>query len=174
MLDRLLAALRLLVRNELARMTYLGVYEYTVQGASPGTVDASPASSLPLPTLSGVPLLPSILGQTATPAARGALCRIRFVNGDPTRPVCVGIAAPTVDAAVDATGTLSLGHSATVVVGGGTKPIARSGDAVTMLFPQGTFTGVLTPPGGSPTVLGTIVILTAASGIIASTSRASA
>jgi hypothetical protein len=171
MLDRLLAALRLLVRNEIARMTYLGVYEYTVQGASPGTVDASPASSLPLPTLSAVPLLPSILGQTATPAARGALCRIRFANGDPTRPVCVGIAAPPVDAAVDATGTLSLGPSSTVVLVGGTKPVAREGDGVSVFLAASVITGTL---GGSTPFTGPMQATTALAGIIASTSRASA
>jgi hypothetical protein len=175
MIDRLLDALRALVREQLPRLTYLGVYEYTVQRATETTVDASPASTLSLPALTSVSLSPGILAQLVTPAATGARCRIRFVNGDPMRPICVGVDAAPVDATVDATGTLALGPSAAAVtLAGGSAPIARDGHAVTILLPPGALVGVLTPPGGAPAPAGTLTILSAMTGILVSTSRASA
>lgn len=165
MLERLLAAIRAIVEAELARTAYLGVYEYVVQGAGPGTVDVAPASSLPLPALTGVPLVSSLLGQTVTPAVAGQRCRIRFVNGDPTRPVCTGLGAPPASSTVDATGTLSLGPGARIVVlAGGSADLAREGDAVTVFLPPGALSG------GA----GELTILTGFSGILQSLSKASA
>ena len=176
MTDRILAALRALVRRELAPARFLGVYEYTVQGATRTTVDASPASSLAPVVPPGVPLLPSLLGQAVTPAVAGQTCRIRFVDGDPSRPVCVGLGASPVDATVDASGTLSAGPGAArVVLAGGSQDIAREGDAVTIFLPPGVLVGVVTPPGGAPVTVGPLTILSAVSGIIGQgSSRASA
>ena len=168
MIDRILAAWRAIVRAEIRRATFLGVYEYTVQRAGSGTVDASPASSLAPPVPPGVPLVSSLLGQTVTPAAVGQRCRIRFVNGDPARPVCVGIDAPAVDATIDASETLLLGPGAQgVALAGGSADIAREGDAVNILLPAGVLVGVVTPPGGSPVTVGPMTILSAVTGIIA-------
>lgn len=164
MTDRIADAL-IVFRAELARADYLGVYEYTVQSSGPGTVDVVPTGGHPFPPLTGVPLVSSLLGQTATPAATGAPCRIRFVNGDPSRPVCVGIAAPSVVAAIDASGALALGPDAQrVVLAGGAQQVAREGDAVTILLPP----GILTSGAG------TLTILSAMSGIIGSGSKATA
>ena len=171
MIDRLIVGLRTIVRGELSRLTWLGCYGYTVQRAGVGTVDAAPRSALPLPTLVGVPLISSLLGQTATPSATGAPCLIRFVNGDPTRPVCVSIGAPAIDATIDATGTLALGPSGKVSLAGGTKPIAREGDGVTVFLPASMITGTLS---GSPFGPLPMQATTALAGIIQSTSRASA
>lgn len=174
MSDRLLGAVRALVRAELSRLSYLGTYAYTVQRAAAGTVDAAPASALPLPPLVGVPLASSLLGQRVTPAAAGAPCRIRFVNGDPSRPVCVGIGAVPVRASVDATDTLRLGPSASAVaLAGGSAALARVGDSCTFFLPPTAIaTGTVTPPTG-PTfpLTGTLAILNGMSGLVAAGSR---
>lgn len=174
MIDRIITAIRALVRRELAPVRFFGVYEYTVQRAAPGAVDAAPASSLGLPAHTNVPVLPSLLGQTVTPAAVGQTCRIRFLNGNPARPVCVGLGAPGVDATVDASGTLQVGpNAASVVLAGGSQDVAREGDAVTIVLPPGVLVGVVTPPGGSPVTVGPLTITSAISGIIGSGSARS-
>lgn len=163
------------MRGELERLTFLGVYEYTVQRAAAGTVDAVPSSSLPLPPVTGAPLVSSLLGQAVTPAATGATCRIRFVNGDPSRPVCTGLGAPSADATIDASGTLSLGPSAQrVTLAGGSLPLSRDGDAATIFLPPGTLIGIVTPPGSPPVTVGLLTVLSAVTGIISGGSRATA
>lgn len=167
MIDRILAAWRALVRAELGRSLFFGVYEYVVQRVDPGTVDVAPASSLALPALSGVPLVSSLLGQDVSPVGLGQPCRIRFVNGDPARPVCVGLALRPADAIVDATTELALAPGAQgVALAGGSAEIAREGDAVTIFLPPGVLVGVVTPPGGAPVTVGSLTVLSALSGII--------
>jgi hypothetical protein len=100
---------------------------------------------------------------------------VRFVNGNPARPVVVGVGAPGVDATVDTTDALRLGPGAArVVLAGGSRELARDGDAVTIFLRPGVLVGVLTPPGGAPGTVGTLTVLSAVSGIITSTSRARA
>ncbi len=112
--DRLLVALRALIRAELPQLTYFGVYDYSIQSASGSTVDVTPNDTTqPLPAMSGVPLIPSLVGQVVVP--NSGTCRIRFVNGDPTRPVCVGIQSTPSTSTVDATGQLNIGPSAATV-----------------------------------------------------------
>lgn len=92
-LDRMWAAFRALVRAELEEVGYLGLYAYTVRGATLGYVDGEPLSTtLGLPSVHRVPLLPALGGETAR-ATVGATCYIAFVDGDPTRPVCVSLSA---------------------------------------------------------------------------------
>lgn len=86
--ERLLADFRAIVRDELASLNFLGVYEYVIAAnpISPGifyTVDASPVDSR-MPSLTRVPLATE-LGKVCPPAL-GTKCRIRFVNGNPSRP----------------------------------------------------------------------------------------
>lgn len=93
--DRLREGLRALIRSELASLSYVGTYDYTV--APPdltglvSTIDATPSDSR-MPALTNVPLVGT--GAVAAPAA-GTTCRIRFVNGDPTRPECIALGATT-------------------------------------------------------------------------------
>lgn len=116
-LDRLWSSFRALVRAELPEIKYLGTYEYQVT-ASDGTastaaktVDCSPTDpALHLPELSKVPIR---LPYGVTPP-KGALCYVRFANGDPSKPIVDGFSDPM---------TL-------LVFAGGTLPNARQGDMV--------------------------------------------
>lgn len=132
--DRLLDALRAIIRAEFPVLTFLGLYEYTVQSSSGSTASAVPSDpSIGLPQLAALPLSPSILGEQVTGAAVGAVALVTFVNGDPTRPVCTSLSLPSNASTVDATGTLALGPSASAVsLAGGTAPVGRQGDAVTV------------------------------------------
>lgn len=96
-LDRLLSAFRKLVRAEFPQLTYMGIWEYSVQATdgtllSPSTtVDCSPIdTAIPLPTLAKVPLRAGIMGEQVTPQV-GARCLIAFINGDPTKPICISV-----------------------------------------------------------------------------------
>ncbi|GAC1536306.1 MAG: hypothetical protein NVS3B10_00090 [Polyangiales bacterium] len=119
--DRLLRALRELIRAQFPRLTYLGVWEYAVQ-ASPGaggtgTVDAAPVDpSISLPGITGLQLRPSVLGENVVPVV-GSVCLVAFVNGDPTRPVVVG-------------GDYANAPSSAQLMGGG-PAVSRVGDTVT-------------------------------------------
>jgi hypothetical protein len=170
--DRLLAALRALIRAELPQLTFLGTYEYSIQAAGSATVDVSPTdTTIPLPTLTGVPLRSSLLGQVVSAQAVGGLALIRFINGDPTRPVCMGITTIPDTAALDATGEIQVGPSATkVVLNGGSLGVARVGDSVTFFLPPGSLvTGTMTPVSGPPVPFtGTLSIVNGMSGIIGS------
>ncbi len=93
--DRLRESLRDLIRQELGAVSYVGVYEYVI-GVSLGlglvsTIDATPTDPR-MPPLTGVPIFGT--GIVAAPIA-GTKCRIRFVNGDPTRPECISIGDST-------------------------------------------------------------------------------
>ena len=155
-LDRLLTALRLLIRAELPQLTFFGTYEYSIQSSSDSTVDVAPVdTTISLPSMTGVPLISSLLGQVVVP--NEGLCRIRFVNGDPSQPVCVGLASVASSVSVDATGMLNIGPSAgKVVLNGGTLGVARVGDSGTMYLPPGCFvTGTITT---GPTVVPSTMI----------------
>jgi hypothetical protein len=159
-IDRLLAALREIIREEFPALTFLGVYEYVVQHSSGSTADLAPTSTtIGLPDLPAVRLDPSILGEVVSGAKVGSVALVEFVNGDPTRPAVVSLSLPSSTATIDATGTLQLGPSArSVELAGGGAPVARQGDAVTVYLPvtvactgtiNGTiaFVGTLTFPG---------------------------
>lgn len=127
--DRLLASFRALVRAEFPQLTYVGVYEYTITGSASSSIECRPTdTTIPLPALSKVTLLPSVLGESVAPPSSGS-CLIAFVNADPTRPVCISITSPSKTATVDATQSMSIGPSASSVsIAGGAIPAARAGD----------------------------------------------
>jgi hypothetical protein len=131
--DRLLAAFRALVRAELPQLTYMGIYAYSIRSSDSSTISCDPVdSTIPLPSLAGVPLLPSVLGEGVTPPSEGA-CLVAFVNADPSRPVCISIDTPPKAAEVgDGTTTLTLS--------GGGPGVARLGDTVV----AGIFAGTIT------------------------------
>jgi hypothetical protein len=166
-IDRLLDSFRALVRAEFPALTFLGIYEYTVQSSSSATVDLVPTvTSIGLPVLTGVALRASVLGELVTGAAVGALALIEFVNGDPTRPICVSLSSPAQTATVDATGTLTLGPSAqSIELAGGLAPVARQGDAVTVYLGTGT-TPISGTIDGATSFFGTITFAGPATGII--------
>lgn len=114
-LDRLLTAIRLIIRAELPQLTYFGTYEYSIQSNSGSTVDIAPVdTTVSLPSMNGVPLISSLQGQVVVPNT--GLCRVRFINGDPSQPIVVGIVSLPSSTTIDATGQLSIGPSASKVV----------------------------------------------------------
>lgn len=129
--DRALAALRALIRAELAELTYLGTWEYQVTSATETTFDGLPTSTaFPLPGLVGVPHRPGVAGARCAPAP-GSLVLVGFANGDPGRPfVRAYDVTPSDSTAIDTTGTLALGQSASAVeLAGGGPAVARVGDS---------------------------------------------
>lgn len=153
-LDRLLTAIRALIRAEFPQYTYAGLYSYTIQSINSGTgaIDCMPVdTTVPLPGLSNISLSPSLLGDLCL-ATAGSVCLVEFVNADPSRPVVVSIGATNFTGTVDASQSMAVGPSAsTVNLGAAAMPIARVGDTVSVYFPMGTsitIVGtVLTPPG---------------------------
>lgn len=170
--DRLIDDFRALIREEVEELTFLGVYEYSVQSSDGSTVDASPTADIPLPSLRKVPLRTGIPGSMVTPAV-GSLLAVSFLNGDPTKAVVLGgydsTAATTVTLSsaqdytissqqdvdltaqqnVKATAQSSVTLSALGGVilqggaGGSEKPVVCYGDLV--MIP-----GLVAPPSGGP------------------------
>lgn len=119
-LDRLLKALRAIIREELPRLTFFGLYEYVVAGASSNTADLRATdTTIGLPDMVKVPLrLPA---STAT-LTTGAKAILAFVNGDPGRPFVL---------TADNVTTLAIGQAAsTMSLAAGVAGIARAGDPV--------------------------------------------
>lgn len=110
MLDRLIDSLRSIIRSEFPNIKFLGIYEYAIQGVTGGKIDADPTdTSLGLPSIAKIELIPSILGESVKPTV-GKLCRVQFINGLSTRPVVVSCDPPNVDVTVDTSGDQT--HSA--------------------------------------------------------------
>jgi hypothetical protein len=87
--DRLLRAIRQLIREEFPVADYRGVYEYAIQSTDGSTVEASPTdTSIGLPSLTKVPLRVNSFG-VITPSV-GSTCLVSFVNADPSRPFILG------------------------------------------------------------------------------------
>lgn len=108
-LDRIMAYVRMLVRAELPRLSFLGVYEYVVQGVGAGgaTYDIVPTdNTISLPGSKGVPLRLSCATATLT---QGSLVVLAFLNGDPSKPVLIGGAPKPTIQTIDASATLNLG-----------------------------------------------------------------
>lgn len=135
--DRLLAAIRAIIRAEFPRLTYTGVFEYAIQsvtgsGAS-ATVDASPTdTTIPLPDITGCPLAP-IVGATCKPVP-GTLALVLFLNADPTRPLCISMDASPLTLTLD--GVLNtIGATGVTKLGLGALPVARGTDLAAGIFP---------------------------------------
>lgn len=97
-MDRILAAIREIIRAELPQLTYAGIWEYQVTEVDLSqTVSVSgvptiiprvsgiPTSSIPLPALVKVSPRPTIPGSVINPQI-GSTMLIGFINSDPTRP----------------------------------------------------------------------------------------
>jgi hypothetical protein len=137
-LDRLMVALRTIIRAEVPELTYLGVYEYALQRVRGNVVDAAPTTStLSLPSIIGLALSPSTLGEAVDTPAVGQRILIRFANGSPTRPEVCGIFGPSRTATVDASDAITFGDPSTtsVQIAGGTAPVGRVGDAIQVFLP---------------------------------------
>lgn len=138
-LDRIRAAVALLVDELVGPLRYLGTYEYRVVTVESGGLLSLQSTDGQVPDLARVPVRPGSGGSTTTPTL-GSLVHVVFVNGDPKRYVVVAFddSTPT-RAGLDAT---------SVELGAAVFPVARYGDTVTV----GSQTGPLTFVGPLPIV----------------------
>lgn len=120
MIERILQAVRSIIRAELAPVSLAGLWEYEIVAATTDTIDCTPTDqSGRVPPLTKIPMLPSVLGATVTPAV-GKLCYVQFVNQDPARFFVTAIDGVPIAATIDATTVVKLGL--------GAIPVARGGD----------------------------------------------
>ncbi len=174
-MDRFLGDIRKLIRAELPNLTYLGTWEYAVQGVNgDGSINATPTDPrAPVPPLNMIPIAAGPDGSTSTPTV-GKTCTIRFINGDPTRPRVVGNQPIVKIATIDATDAVNIGASVSdaVTLAGGNAPISREGDAVAVYFGtppaeldiQGSFT--IGSPSTAGSFTGKITMSKPACGVI--------
>jgi hypothetical protein len=144
--DRLLGDLEAIIDRQVAPTRWYGRYEYTIENPTTSTVDATPVDpSIGLPDLQGVPLVGSSVATYAPPS--GSTCHVQFLNGDPSRPVCVWtVMTPTMASIL-----------------GGSNPVARLGDQVQSFLPPALpFVGV----SAAGPVTGTITVTAPVDGVI--------
>lgn len=96
--ERLRRDIRAIIRAEIASLSYLATWEYTVAASSgmPGlttTVNLTPPSGSIMPPLTNVPLAIDLHG-VAAPLA-GTRARVRFVGGNPARAEVIALGGST-------------------------------------------------------------------------------
>lgn len=112
--ERLRESFRAMVQAESPSMLFMAVWEYTIVSGDSDTVDVR-SSDARMPPITDCPMMPGLMGEKVTPTP-GAKCRVRFVNGDRSRPECIGIVGTPVK--VEIAGPIP------------TQAAARFGDAV--------------------------------------------
>jgi len=92
--DRLLASFARIIDLLQPRLLYLAAWEYqvvSVWGTGPVVISArAVAPSCPLPALDAIALWPGPSGAYAVPVA-GSSVRVAFADGDPAKPMIVGL-----------------------------------------------------------------------------------
>ena len=143
-LDRLLTSFRSLTRAQFPQFDFAGTFEYSIQAATSSSVDCSPTdTTLPLPSLVGIPMRSSLLGDTVT-LTPGNRCLVQFVNRDPSRPIIVGADPIPVVSTIDASATMNVGPSSVMVnIAGGAAPLAFATPVTTMTTAISAFVTVL-------------------------------
>lgn len=132
--DNLTASFDAVVQKQIAPTRYHGRYEYTVTNPSTTTIDCEPVDpSIGLPSLQNVPLTGDSISSYDPP--EGATCHIMFLNGWPTKPVCVWTA----------------GNGTKAGLLGGGAAVARVGDTITIT--QAQLTAASAQAGGSPVTI---------------------
>lgn len=161
--DRLLTAFARIIDLLQPRLLYLAIWEYrvvSVSGTGPVKISArAVAATCPLPELSAITLWPGPSGAYAVPLP-GTSVRVAFADGDPTKPMIVGLDPAATPIAVYAhAGTLvELGDALAV-------PLARAAAVASdmaalsgALAALATFapTCVTAPPGTSAALVSAI------------------
>ena len=151
--DRVLGPVQQIVQKELAPLRFFGRYSYTISSPSSTTIDGAPTdTTLGLPDVQNVPLTADALASFTPPD--GGTAHVQFVNGDPTKPVCVWTEA---DSVKGPTG-LALAPQAS-----GQSGVARVTDTCIVMFPP--LIQVAGTVGGLP-FIGVATITTPAVGTI--------
>jgi hypothetical protein len=93
--DRLLQALREIIREQLPNYDYMTLWEYRVVSVTSGPpvvldLQATEDTAKRLPDLTQVTLWPGPSGGVCVPRV-GASVRVGFVGGDPTKPYVAGV-----------------------------------------------------------------------------------
>jgi hypothetical protein len=89
-LDRMMSAIRELVRGEVSRLQFLGIYGYVVLSSDGDTVTCRPINaSLSLPPLVSIPLRNGASGLDCKPHS-GDVLAVAFLDGEPTQPRVMG------------------------------------------------------------------------------------
>jgi len=122
--DRILAAIREIIRGELPQMTYTGIWEYQVTSVSGNLIDGQPTTSIPLPSLVKVQPICNPAGAVILPKV-GSRVYVCFVNQDPTRPRIIAYDDTTPDSI-----TLPVNNS--MQLADGTATVIRVGDRISL------------------------------------------
>jgi hypothetical protein len=123
--DRVLGPIQQIIQKEIAPTRFFGRYGYTISNPSTTTIDGSPTdTTLGLPDVQNVPLTGDSLASYTPPS--GGTAHIQFVNGDPTKPVCVWTEADSANGPTD----ITLAPQAS-----GQSGVARVTDSVIVMFP---------------------------------------
>lgn len=149
-LDRFKLSIANVVRALIPSVDYLRAHYpgRVLKQNADGTLQIRPDATT-LPDMTDVPIYSGVPGMTVEVAA-GARVYVAFSEGSPQKPIAhLWESASVTRLNIDAT---------QIVLNGGTKTVARKGDAV-------SFT-LTSPPGGGP-VTGTITIDDGAPGVLA-------
>lgn len=135
--DRLLRALRAIVREMLPRHDFVGKYRYRVIAMAGDRVDLQAVrKGAGLPDILPVPIASGMAGLSAelTP---GAIVLVEFNEGDPQYPIITGFSRDggstflPVSLTIDATGRVRIGAQASAVdLGNAVAIVIRDGDLV--------------------------------------------
>jgi len=156
--DRLLTAFARIIDLLQPRLLYLAIWEYrvvSVSGTGPVKISArAVASSCPLPELSAITLWPGPSGAYAVPVP-GSSVRVGFADGDPTKPMIVGLDPANTPLAVYAHAGVSveLGDALAVSLAKAAPVTADMAALSAALGALTTFAGTcVTVPPGTPAV----------------------
>lgn len=156
---RLASALENMVR-EFSGVKYLKAYRYRFISANASRVNLQAVTKEPgLPDLLPLSVWPGMAGLSAK-LAGGATVLVVFIEGDKSQPVVVGFDGTLPQ-------ELHLDASDVVVLQGGTKPAAGTGDGVQVFFPPAVpVAGTITIAGVPSPFVGVLTIPTPAPGVI--------
>jgi hypothetical protein len=162
--DRMRDALEGINRALNPREVFALQWEYAVIDAKPGppvtidcaAVDAETTEHLPA-QLTGLTLWPGPSGFVAQPAP-GSIVRVGFINGDPSKPVVVGLDP-------NATALLVMGFATLIQLGDqGATPVAKAPPIVSFLAALQTWTAAVAgalSSAGFPIVAAQAALVTA-------------
>lgn len=132
--DRFKASLEAFVSRMIARYDFSALYGCTVISQNgDGTLELKPDSAK-LPGHSRVPIRYGIPGINAT-VTSGGRAMLGWDGGDPSKPYAIIHDAATLkNLTITASGTVVV-HATEIDLGGTGQPVARQGDAVTVVCP---------------------------------------